>query len=106
MKSPLVYYFDKDFKKRVSVNELGSPIVDWGETVPGQKKKMTLFVKNESKDRIVIRQPFTSTKELTIDDFPARLFPEDSGKVDLSFTASPVKIESHKGDWGFEIVLG
>jgi len=106
MKHPLAYYFDKKFEKRVPVNETGNPIIDWGETIPGQKKTIELFVRNESKDRLVIRQPYTSTKELEINDYPARLFSSDTGKVNLSYTAHPDKIESHHGTWGFEIVLG
>lgn len=106
MKSPIAYYFDKNFEKRVPVNEMGHPIVDWGETIPGQKKSIELFVRNESKDKLVLRQPYTSTKELAINDYPSRLFGGDKGSVKLSYEAHPDKIESHHGTWGFEIVLG
>ncbi len=59
MKSPVTYYYDKNMTKRVAVNPEGHPFLDWGEIIPGKKKEMTLFVKNESKDRLVIRQPYT-----------------------------------------------
>ena len=106
MKKPLAYYFDESMDKRVPVNEEGNPIIDWGETIPGQKKTIELFVHNESKDRLVIRQPYTSSDEIAINDYPARMFPGDKAIVSLSYTAHPEKIESHHGTWGFEIVLG
>jgi len=106
MKSPLTYYFDEKMKKRVPVNENGEPVLDWGETIPGKRKEMTLYVKNESKDKLVLRQPFTTDKDEKIEDYTPRLFGEEVGTVKLSLTPDINKIESHRGSWGFEIVLG
>ena len=106
MKKPIAYYFDESLNRRVPVNEEGNPIIDWGETIPGQKKEIILFVKNESNDRLVIRQPYTSSDELKINDYPSRMFPGEMGMVKLSYEANPEKLESHHGTWGMEIVLG
>ncbi len=106
MKSPLTYYHDEQMTKRVQVNEEGQPILDWGETIPGKLKEMTLYVKNESKDQLVLRQPFSTDDDLKIENYPSRLFGEESGKVEFKFRPNPDKIESHHASWGFEIVVG
>lgn len=106
MKSPVEYYHDEDLTKRVEVNETGDPIVNWGESIPGKEKKVELYVKNLSKDRIVLRQPTTSTEELKIEDYPTNLMAEEKGKVVLAFKANDESIDAHKGTWGFNISVG
>ena len=106
MKFPLTYYHDEKMTKRVIVNEEGFPVIDWGETIPGQKKEMKLYVKNESKDNLVIRQPYTTDKDLKIENYTARIMSEDRGTVSVSLTPNTNKIESHHGSWGFEIIVG
>jgi hypothetical protein len=93
-------------EKRVAVNETGQPIIDWGETVPGKQKEMTLYIKNESKDALVLRQPFSTSEDLKIEDYPQRLQGEDYGMVKLSYKPNTESIESHFGSWGFEVVIG
>lgn len=105
-KSPLTYYYDELHSKRVPVNESGQPVLDWGETVPGKRKEMKLYIKNESKDGLILRQPFSSDDSLKIEEYPAKLFSEDKGTMTFSLTPDINKIESHNGTWGFEIVLG
>jgi hypothetical protein len=106
MKSPLTYYYDELHSKRVPVNETGQPILDWGETVPGKRKELTLFIQNESKDKLVLRQPFSTDETLKIEDYPSRLFSEEKGIMKFSLTPNIEKIESHHGSWGLEIVVG
>ena len=106
MITPLGYFHDKSMTKRYEVNELGFPIVDWGEIIPGKQLEKTLYVMNESKDKLVIRQPFTTSTELTINDYPSRLFAGDKGQVKLSYKSNPEKIEAHNSTWGFEVILG
>jgi hypothetical protein len=106
MKSPLTYYHDEKLTKKVQVNEEGNPILDWGETIPGKLVEKTLYVKNESKDKLVIRQPFSTNEDLTIKDYPSRLFGEEAGAVKFSFKPNPEKIEAHNSSWGFEVVIG
>lgn len=106
MKSPLTYYYDESMSKRVPVNESGAPILDWGEIIPGKLKEMTLYIKNESRDRLVLRQPFSTSEDLKIESYPSRLFGEESGKVEFKFRPNPEKIESHHASWGFEVVVG
>ena len=103
---PVSYYYDKQCEKRVPVNELGETILDWGETVPGAKKEMTLFIKNETKDRLVIRQPYSLDEDFKITNYPTRLFGEESGKISLSFHPNTERITPLKSGWGFEIVIG
>ena len=106
MKSPLTYYYDEAMQKRLPVNEEGAPIIDWGETIPGKKKEKILYVKNDSKDSLTFRQPFTTSEDLTIQNYPARLQGEDYGKVTLHYRPNPESIESHHSSWGFQIIIG
>ncbi len=106
MKSPLNYFHDEALTKRFEVNENGQPIIDWGETIPGKQKEMTIFVKNESKDKLVLRQPFTTSDELALNDYPPRLFAGEKGIVKLSYKSNPEKIEAHHSTWGFEVIIG
>jgi len=106
LKSPLTYYLDEKLDKRIAVNEEGQPLIDWGETIPGKLKEMTLYVKNESKDKLVLRQPFTTSDDLKIETYPTRLFGEEQGMVKLQLKPNPEKIESHHASWGFQVVIG
>jgi len=106
MKSPVTYYYDEMHTKRVPVNEMGNPILDWGETIPGKRKEMVLHMKNESKDQLVLRQPFTTGTALKIEDYPQRMFSEDKGTIKFSLTPDINKIESDHSSWGLEIVVG
>ncbi len=106
MKSPLTYYIDKKMEKRVPVNEEGFPIIDWGETIPGKLKEMILYVKNESKDSLTFRQPYSTSDDLKVEDYPARLQGEDTGVVKLKYRPNPETIQSHHSSWGFQIVVG
>lgn len=106
MKTPLTYYHDESMIKRYEVNENGFPIIDFGEIIPGKRIERTIYVKNESKDKLVLRQPFTTSDELTINDYPARLLAGDKGIVKLTYTSNPEKIESHHATWGYEVIIG
>lgn len=106
MKTPLIYFHDESMTKRYEVNENGFPILDWGEIIPGKRVERTLYVKNESKDRLVLRQPFTTSKELTLNDYPTNLMGGDKGVVKLTYTSNPEKIEAHNSTWGFEVIVG
>ncbi len=106
MKSPIHYYYDKECLTRCPVNEAGQAIVDWGETIPGQRKEKTLFAKNESRDRLVIRQPYTADEDLKIKDFPPRLLALESGKIVLEFTPNKERIDALHADFGFDVVVG
>jgi len=106
LKSPLTYYTDESMEKRLPVNEEGFPIIDWGETIPGKQKEMTLYVKNESKDNLVLRQPYSTSEDLKIKDYPARLQGEDTGIVRLKYRPNPETITSHHSSWGFQVIIG
>lgn len=106
MKSPVTYYHDESHTKRVAVNEKGQPILNWGETIPGKRKEKTLYIQNESMDSLVLRQPFTTGKALKIEDYPPRLFSEESGTMKFSLTPDVNAIESDHSSWGLEIVVG
>ena len=106
MRLPVTYYHNKELTKRVQVNEEGYPILDWGETIPGKLKEMTLYAHNESKDQLVLRQPFSTDPDLKIETYPARLFAKETGEVKFRFRPNPEKIEAHNSTWGFEVVIG
>jgi len=106
MKSPLSYYTNEKCTERCPVNEKGNAIIDWQETIPGQVKTKVIYAKNESRDRLVVRQPYTEDEDLKIKDFPPRLFSGESGRVVLEFTPNPERIDALHADWGFDVVIG
>lgn len=106
MTQPVTYYFDKERTKKVPVNELGEPIIDWGETIPGQRKEKTLYIENITKDRLILRQPQTNDEDLKILDYPVNLMGKESGTVRLEFAPHVDRLEKHSGIWGFDIVIG
>lgn len=106
MKSPLTYYIDKKMEKRVPVNEEGFPIIDWGETIPGKLKEMILYVKNESKDPLTFRQPYCTSEDLKVEDYPAQMKAGTLGLVKLRYRPNPDTIESHHASWGFQVIVG
>ena len=105
MAGPLVYYYDEKMQKRVPVNELGHAIIDWGETIPGAKKEKTLYVKNNTNDRLVLRQPYSADEDLRIIDFPPKILNEGNGKVKLEFAPKKERLDSHNAPWGFDVVI-
>ena len=105
-KKPITYYFDEECEKRYPVNEHGEAIIDWGETIPGQKKERILWARNESKDRAILRQPYSQDEDQKIIDYPANLMSGEKGKVTLSFKPNQDRIESLKAGWGFDVIIG
>jgi|FLOH01.1.fsa_nt_gi hypothetical protein len=106
MKTPLEYYHDEQLTKRYEVNENGFPIVDFGEIIPGKRIERTIFVTNTSKDKLVLRQPFSTSEELSINDYPPKLLAGEKGIVKLIYNSDPEKIESHHATWGYEVIVG
>lgn len=106
MTRPFTYYYDQNLTNRVPVNEMGEPLLNWGETVPGQRKEKTLYIHNDTKDRLVLRQPQSNDEDLKILDYPLNLMTSESGKVRLEFHPHKDRIDSHKGTWGFEVIIG
>ncbi len=106
MRSPISYYLDEDCSQRCPVNEKGNAIIDWQETIPGQIKRKEIYAKNESRDKLVIRQPYTEDEDLKIKDYPPRLFSGEKGKVIIEFTPNRERIDALHSDWGFDIVVG
>ena len=85
MATPITYYLDKQCSKRYPVNEKGEAIIDWGITIPGEKKIIELYAKNESRDRTVLRQPYTMDEDLKIIDYPKNLMGHESGLMRKSY---------------------
>ncbi len=102
----LTYFYDKECKKRYPVNEKGEAIVDWGITVPGQKKIKELYAKNESRDRAILRQPYSMDEDLKIVNYPKNLFSGDTGKVELTFEPKTERVDALHADWGFDLIIG
>ena len=102
----LSYYYDKECKKRYPVNENGEAIIDWGITIPGQKKIKELYAKNESRDRVALRQPYSMDEDQKIIDYPPNLMGGDRGKVTLEFAPDKDRIDSLHAPWGFDVIIG
>ena len=104
---PIVeYYVDQGLTSRYPVNEMGKPIIEWGECVPGVKKERILYVKSITKDRLIFRQPHSSDEDLTITDFPTSLQHKEVSKVVLEFAPKLERIKPLVSNWGFEVVIG
>jgi len=106
MAKPLTYFYDKECNRRVPLNEKGEIVLDWGETIPGQVKKREIWVKNESRDRIAFRQPYTLDEDLKIMDYPAKLFESEVGKVVIKFEPKGERIDALNANWGFDVIVG
>jgi len=106
MANPISYYYDKTLAKRYPVNEKGEAIIDWGITVPGQKRIKEVYAKNESRDRAILRQPYTMDEDLKIIDYPKNLFGGKSGIVVLEFSPNSERIDALHAGWGFDVVIG
>lgn len=104
--SPITYYYDKQYKTRVPVNEEGNAILDWGEVVPGSIKSVKLFVKNELLSPISLRQPYTEDEEFKIKNYPTHMLPGETGEIDLEYSPNEERLTPLKSDWGFELVIG
>ena len=102
----LEYYLDEKLTKRLAVNVTGGAMIDWGESTPGVKKERTIYVKNLTHDRIILRQPYTEDDDLQIVDYPPKLLGKESGKVKLEFTPGATRIKPLSADFEFELVIG
>jgi len=107
LNSPLIYHYDEACTKRCPVNEHGVPIIDWGETIPGQLKETILYLKNKTEDRLILRQPYSNDEDHKIVDYPPMLMGKEKGrKVVLHFEPNSERIDPLKTDWGFDVVIG
>ena len=106
MAVPITYYKDKNCSQRYPVNEKGEALIDWGITIPGEKKIIELYAKNESRDRTVLRQPYTMDEDLKIIDYPKNLMGHESGTVQLEFKPNKERIDSLHSGWGFDVIIG
>jgi len=106
LKVPINYYFDERCEKRYPVTEDGTPIIDWGITIPGEKKTKEIFARNELMDRAILRQPYSNDEDLKIIDYPKNLFSEQVGKVVLAFEPKGERVTALHSEWGFDIIIG
>lgn len=106
MKPILEYFTDKELSHRIPVNEVGMPIFDWGETIPGEKKERTFYVKNLTQDNVSLRQPYTSDEDFKIKDYPVQLKGEESSLMKLEFNPSWNRTSPLNADWGFDLIIG
>ncbi len=106
IKSAVEYYVDQEMTSRYPVNELGKPVIEWGECIPGTKKERVLYVKNITNDRLIFRQPHSSDEDLKITNFPTSLSGKESSKVVLEFVPDINRITPLRADWGFDLIIG
>lgn len=102
----LEYYTDINLKNRIPVNEIGQPIFDWGETIPGEKKEKTFYLKNLTPDVITLRQPHTSDEDFFIKDYPTRLTGNDTAPITLEFAPKWNRVKPLDASFDFEKVIG
>lgn len=100
------YFYDKECKQPYPTNKNGEAVTDWGITIPGQKKKIELFAQNQSRDRAILRQPYSHDEDQKIIDYPANLMGGESGKVTLEFAPNKDRIDGLHAGWGFDVVIG
>ena len=105
-KQVMTFYHDEDCKNRCKVNESGMPLLEWGETVPGKIKTKTLYGVNESKDRIILRQPYTLDESLKITDYSVSIQGGEKGFVSFELVTKNDAIDSINTDWGFDVLVG
>ena len=103
---PIRYYMDEACQNSYPLNEQGEAIIDWGVMSPGQEKTKTLYAKNESRDRISLRQPYTLDEALSITDFPTNLTHNQVGAVTLRLAPSKERIDAIRAGWGFDVLIG
>ena len=104
--TPLDYFFDESMTQRIPINENGNPIIDWGETEPGVRKEKTIFVKNRTLDRIILRQPYSRDEDFHILDFPPKLMGHEYAKVQLEFYPNEERLDPLRAEWGFDVLIG
>lgn len=102
----LEYFADEFMKTRIPVNEIGQPIFDWGETVPGERKERTFFIKNNTHDIVTLRQPHTSDEDFFIKDYPTQLKGKDSATITLEFAPKWNRVKPLDASFDFEKVIG
>ncbi len=108
MKNKIVleYFADEKLNHKIKINELGQPLFDWGETVPGERKEKTFFVRNVTDYGVTIRQPQSYDEDFRVKDFPIHLNPNQLGKVVLEFAPQRNRIKPLAADWSIEILTG
>jgi len=106
LKPVLEYYTDKELLNRIPVNETGQPIFNWGETIPGETKEKTFFVKNMRPDKVSLRQPYSTDEDFKIKDYPVHLKGAESSSMTLEFHPSWNRTSPLNADWGFDLVIG
>lgn len=102
----LEYYTDSKMKNKIPVNEMGQPLFDWGDTVPGERREKTFYIKNTTPDTITLRQPHTNDEDFSIKDYPTQLKGYSSGVMKLEFTPAYNRIKPLNADFGFEKIIG
>ena len=102
----IIYYFDEECTKKCPTNEKGEALLDWGITIPGKIKIQEIYAQNQSKDRLILRQPYTQDEDLHIKDYPANLMSGEAGKVKLELAINKNRIDGHHAGWGFDVIVG
>ena len=102
----LEYYTDELFQNRIPVNESGQPIFDWGETVPGETKTKTFYLKNLTHDIVTLRQPFVTDEDFHILDYPTQLKGLETGKVKLEFSPAWNRTKPLNAGFDFDKIIG
>ena len=105
-KVTLEYYTDSYLKTRIPVNEIGQPIFDWGETIPGERKEKTFHIKNNTNDTITLRQPRTTDDDFKITDYPTQLKGNETSTITLEFAPPMNRVKPLNAYFDFEKIIG
>jgi len=94
-KKIIQYYADEQLQKPLTS-------LDFGRTLQGERKTMTIYVYNTLSDfSVELDQPQTTDNDLHIKDYPSILKPNTKDKLVLEFSPSPDRITPLRGGWDF-----
>jgi hypothetical protein len=106
VKVVLEYFADKYLQSPIPVNEEGQPIFDWGETIPGERKEKTFYIKNNTHDTITLRQPHTTDEDFKIKDYPTQLKGQDTSTITLEFSPRWDRTKPLDAGFDFDKIIG
>jgi len=102
---PVSYYSDEKLTKPLTIKD-GMPILEWGESVPGEKKEKTIYVKNETPDRLTFKESYCEDEDMKIESFPSNIQGNAFGVIKVQFQPESNRLKPLSSNWGFELVIG
>ena len=102
----LEYFADEHHKVPIPVNAEGQPIFDWGETIPGEIREKTFYIRNNTYDTVTLRQPHTSDEDFKIKDYPTQLKSQEASTITLEFAPPWNRTKPLNAGFDFDKIVG